>query len=148
MQSLLYRLFATHSKKELKSEMEPKYFEIIFAGIHGGVTRRIWVCIELNDEDRKVTSGNGELTIEAIERRTGILDLLPSGHNDDWRRKGRIRDHKDPRDRNKGPIFVNGHKVWISLEFTEDQTARHLEARSTIRRASVSSISPTNGALE
>jgi hypothetical protein len=99
--------------------METQYFEVIFSGSHGGVTRSVRVCVELKDEDQELLSSgqSTELITQEIERRTGILDLLPAGLDDDWQRSGRILDRLDRRNLNRKPTVSNGeHNVWINNE--------------------------------
>jgi hypothetical protein len=99
--------------------MQPQYFEAIFSGRHGGVTRNVRVCVELNDEDKKLLSSgkSTELIAQAIVRRTGILDLLPAGLDNEWQRSGRILDRLDPHNLNRKPTVSRGqHNIWISIE--------------------------------
>jgi hypothetical protein len=99
--------------------MQPQYFEVMFSGSHGGVTRNVRVCVELNDEDKELLSSgkSTELITQVIERRTGILDLLPAGLDDEWQRSGRSLDRLAPRNLNKKPTVSRGeHNIWISNE--------------------------------
>ena len=99
--------------------MQTQFLEVIFSGSHWGVTRNVRVCVELNDEDKKLLSvgKSRELITQAIERRAGILDLLPAGLDDVWQHSGRVLDRLDPRDLHKKPTVSRGaHNVWISNE--------------------------------
>ncbi len=99
--------------------MQPQYFEMVFSGSRGGVRRNVRVCVELNDEDKiLLNSGrNTEQITQAIERRTGILDLLPAGLDNEWQRSGRILGRLEACDLNKKATVSRGqHNIWISNE--------------------------------
>jgi hypothetical protein len=51
--------------------MQSQYFEVIFSGSHGGVTRIVRVCVELNDADKMLFS-SGRST-ELITQANGIV---------------------------------------------------------------------------
>jgi hypothetical protein len=72
--------------------MRPIYFEVMFSK-SGSPQSEYWrVCIELDDEDRALLKGNGsaDLGTRAVVRRSGILDLLPTGLEDSWQRFGTV----------------------------------------------------------
>jgi hypothetical protein len=99
--------------------MQPQYFEMVFSGSRGGVTRNVRVCVELNDED-KILLNSGRSTeqiTQAIERRTGILDLLPAGLNNEWQRSGSVFGRLEACNLNKKATVSRGHhNIWISNE--------------------------------
>jgi hypothetical protein len=75
------------------------------------------VCIELDDEDRALlaTNQSPELKARSIVRRSGILDLLPKGLDDEWTRFGTVMEHNviGTWDGGREPTIANGcHKVW------------------------------------
>jgi hypothetical protein len=94
--------------------MGPSYFEVMFCkrGSH-------WrVCIELDDDDRALllSSRTEELGTRAVVRRSGILDLLPTGLEDSWQRCGTVLEDNviGTWDGGSDPtIAKDGHKIWI-----------------------------------
>jgi hypothetical protein len=72
--------------------MEPKYFEVKFS--KSGLRRRehFRLYIELDDADKTLlrTEISSELKTQFIVWHAGVLDLLPSGLDDDWHKSGRV----------------------------------------------------------
>jgi hypothetical protein len=99
------------------SAMEPTYFEATFSKSGVGQNETFTVYIELRDEDKALMGRalNVELKTRLLVERVGILELLPSGLNDDWLRSGRILGHdiKGAWDVGIGPTIVKRRNVWI-----------------------------------
>jgi hypothetical protein len=98
--------------------MQPAYFEVMFCK-SGPLRNEYWrVCIELDDDDRALlmSGRTAELGTRAIVRRSGILDLLPTGLEDSWQRFGTVLEDNVIGTWHGGsdPIIAKGgHKVWI-----------------------------------
>jgi hypothetical protein len=61
------------------------------------------------------TDKSPELKARSIVRRSGILDLLPKGLDDEWTRFGTVMEHNviGTWDGGREPTIANGcHKVW------------------------------------
>jgi hypothetical protein len=98
--------------------MEPKYFEVKFSkrGLRRNEHFRLY--IELEDADKTLlrTEISSELKTQFIVWHAGILDLLPSGLDDNWHKSGRVMEQEIVSSWASGiePIIRDGKpKVWI-----------------------------------
>jgi hypothetical protein len=105
-------------EEEAEISTGPTYFEMMFCK-SGSPRSEYWrVCIELDDNDRALLMGSrtAEMGTQALVRRLGILDLLPSGLDDSWQRFGTGMEDNviGTWDGGSDPTIVkDGRKIWI-----------------------------------